>query len=248
VSTVQTKVGLFVWHENLSTNIEAAKAFYTGLLGWGIEVYKPGEMDYPMIAAGGITHGGFWAIEDGPASWIGHVNVEDVDAAAQKAESLGGKVLNGPMDMPEVGRFATIQDPHGGVVSAYKSAGEMPGGAAFLWDELYSPDVETAKRFYSEVFGWTTSEMDMGEMGAYTIFSRGETQVAGLMKKPEEMPGPASWHPYVAADDVDQEAAKAVGLGATQLVPPADVPGVGRIALFLDPNGAMFGLFKPAES
>jgi uncharacterized protein len=251
VSTVQTKVGLFVWHENRSTDVEAAKSFYTKLLGWGIEVYKPGEMDYAMIAAGGAAHGGFWQQQEGaPSSWIGHINVADVDATVEKTTSLGGKVLNGPMDMPEIGRFATIEDPHGGVVSAYQPAGEgMPDAApVFLWDELYSPDVETAKRFYTGVFGWTTSDMDMGEMGTYTIFNRDETQVAGLMKQTENMPGPAAWHPYVAADDVDASAAKAAELGATLLVPADDIPGVGRFALLLDPTGAMFGLFKPAES
>lgn len=256
MSTVQTKIGQFVWHENQAADVEAAKTFYAKLLGWEYEVFKPGEIDYVMISSGGATHGGFWPPppEGAPSSWIGHVAVEDADAAAQKAKDLGGTILHGPMDIPEVGRFATIQDPHGGVVSAFafggspSDAGSM-GEGVFVWDELSSPDVEASKRFYTGVFGWTANDMDMGGGVTYTMFHQGETQVAGLMKQgPEMAGGPAEWHPYIAADDVDAKAAKAVELGATQLMPGTDIPEVGRFSLQLDPNGAMFGLFTPIES
>jgi predicted enzyme related to lactoylglutathione lyase len=60
VSTgVQTRVGQFVWHDLLTTDVERAQSFYTELLGWEIETWKPGEMDYPMIKANGVQHGGF---------------------------------------------------------------------------------------------------------------------------------------------------------------------------------------------
>lgn len=253
MSTVQTKIGHFVWHENLSNDAEAAKAFYAKLLGWDYEMFKPGEMDYAMISSGGATHGGFWPEppQGAQAGWQGHVLVDDVDGAAERATKLGATILHGPMDMPEVGRFALIQDPQGAVTSAYASAeSDSPiGEGVFVWDELSSPDVEASKRFYTGVFGWTASDMDMGGGVTYTMFNQGETQVAGLMQQgPEMSGGPAEWHPYIAADDVDAKAAKAVELGATQLVPGTDIPEIGRFSLQLDPNGAMFGLFKPVES
>jgi predicted enzyme related to lactoylglutathione lyase len=248
MSTVQTKVGHFVWHENQAADVEAAKSFYSQLCGWTFEVFKPGEMDYVMISSGGATHGGFWPAppEGAPSAWIGHVYVEDCDAAAEKAKSLGGTVLNGPMDIPDVGRFALLQDPQGGVISAYTFAGgdATVGEGVFVWDELSSPDVDASKRFYSEVFGWTSEDTDMGGGMVYTTFRRGEDQVAGLFKQDAEMTGPAEWHPYIGTDDVDASAAKAVELGATQLVPPSDIPEMGRFAMLLDPNRAMFGLFQ----
>jgi predicted enzyme related to lactoylglutathione lyase len=249
VSTVKTQVGRFVWHELMSTDVERAKSFYTELLGWEIEVYKPGEIDYPMISAGGATHGGFWQQQapGAPSHWLGHVCVEDVDGAANRAQGLGGTVLNGPMDMPEVGRFALLQDTHGAVFSAYRPEGDGSASeGVFLWDELMSPDVEGSKSFYTEVFGWTASDMDMGDLGIYTIFNRDEeTQVAGLLSKPEGMPGPAVWVPYIGADDVEATVARAQELGANALVSGMDVPGVGKIAILMDPTGAVFGLFKP---
>lgn len=253
MSTVETKIGHFVWHENLSSDAEAAKTFYSKLLGWEYETFKPGEMDYAMIASGGAMHGGFWPEppQGAGAGWQGHVLVEDVDGAAERATKLGATILHGPMDMPEVGRFALIQDPYGAVISAYAPVeSDAPiGEGVFVWDELSSPDVEGSKRFYTEVFGWTASDMDMGGGVTYTMFNQGETQVAGLMKQVDEMSGrPAEWHPYIGVADVDAKAAKAVELGATQLVPGMDIPQVGRFSMQLDPNGAMFGLFRPIES
>lgn len=248
-TNVQTRVGSFVWHEHVSTDADKAQSFYTSLLGWGIEVWKPGEFDYPMIAANGAMHGGFWKAESAerPPHWVGHVMLEDVDAAAKRAGDLGGTIVTGPMDMPEVGRFALVQDPQGGIISAFRpeGSGEM-GEGVFVWDELLSADADAAKGFYTEVFGWTAREMQ-GLMGPYTILQRaGEADTAGLMQKPAEMPGPSLWIPYLATDDVDASVEKATGLGATALFPATDVPNVGRIAALADPTGAKFGLFKPS--
>jgi predicted enzyme related to lactoylglutathione lyase len=84
---VQTQIGRFVWHECNTTDIEKSKSFYTELFGWELEVFKPGEIDYPMISVGGATHGGFGALEPGsgtPAHWLGVVWVESVDATVDK--------------------------------------------------------------------------------------------------------------------------------------------------------------------
>jgi uncharacterized protein len=252
MSTVETKLGHFVWHENLSSDVEAARSFYSKLLGWEYEAFKPGEMDYMMISSGGATHGGFWPEppQGAQAGWQGHVLVDDVDGAAERASKLGATILNGPMDMPEVGRFALIQDPQGAVISAYAAAGDSPvGEGVFVWDELSSPDVDASKRFYTEVFGWTSDDQDMGGGVTYTIFSKGETQVAGLMKQVAQTAGqPAEWHPYIGVEDVDATAEKGVGLGATLLVPGTDIPGMGRFAMLTDPNGAMFGIFSATDS
>jgi len=252
-TTVGTQVGRFVWHEHGSSDRKAAKSFYTKLLGWSIDVWKPGEMDYPMISANGQTHGGFNSIDPAqgiPSHWLGHVLVESVDETVARAERLGGRVLMGPIDMPEVGRFAIIADPQGAVLSAYQPAGEGPAGAGvFVWDELLTTDVEGAKRFYGEVFGWTAADMDMGEAGTYTMFKRaGDIDAAGLMRKPDEQPGPPAWLTYLGTDDVDATVAKAGELGGTTLMPGMDIPNVGRFAVLADPTGAVFALFRPAAS
>lgn len=244
---VQTAVGKFVWHDNVSNDVEKAKSFYTELLGWKTEVWKPGEMDYPMIVAGDQMHGGFGPAQGGaPPHWLGHVLVEDVDEAVNRAQSAGGKVLAEAFDIPEVGRMAVIADPQGAVFSAFAPTGEgTMGEGTFVWDELVTSDVEAAKRFYGEVLGWTSRDMDMGEAGTYTMFQRaGDADAAGCLTLPDV---PTHWLPYVGTDDVDATAARASELGGTVLRDPFDVPGVGRLAIVKDPNGAVFGLFKPNE-
>jgi uncharacterized protein len=249
---VQTQIGRIVWHELMSTDAEAAKRFYSRLLGWEIEVWKPGEMDYAMVMADGQGHGGFHQIEEGqnvPSHWMAYVCVEDVDATVGQAERRGGKVLFGPMDIAEVGRFAVIADPEGAAIAAFTPEGEEPAAEGiFVWDELLSRDVEGARRFYPEVFSWTAATMDMGGFGEYTLFKRsgGEADAGGVLAMPPGVEAPPHWLTYLGADDVDATVEKARSLGATVMNPGMDIGTVGRIAVVIDPTGAVFGLFKPA--
>jgi predicted enzyme related to lactoylglutathione lyase len=247
VSTgVQTRVGQFVWHDLLTSDVERAQTFYTQLLGWEIENWKPGEMDYPMIKANGEQHGGFGPLEGrGSPHWVGHVAVEAVDEACAAAERAGGTIRGEPGGHPEVGRWATIVDPQGAVISAFAPSYDSPApSGVFLWNELVTSDADVAKSFYPSVFGWTTADMDMGDAGVYTLFKKGDGEdVAGAIERPD---APATWYPYLAVDAVDASAAKAGKLGARTLAEPFDIETVGRLAVLADPMGAMFGLYKPA--
>jgi uncharacterized protein len=244
VSTgVQTRVGRFIWHDLQTNDLERAKSFYVELLGWELETWKPGEMDYPMIQARDQQHGGFTKA-DGRSHWLGHVAVEDVDAAISAAKSAGGSVRGEPGGHPEVGRWATIVDPNGAEISAFTPAYESPAPTGvFLWEELSTPDIDAAKSFYGAVLGWTAEDMDMGEGRVYTLFNRADGENAGGTIHNAD--APAAWYPYLASDDVDAGVAKAGKLGAQTFVEPTDVPTVGRIAVLADPTGATFGLFKP---
>ena len=247
---VQTKVGTFIWHENNSTDAEKAKSFYTELLGWQTEAW-PGEQEYTIIKVGDKGHGGIAAAQGGaPSHWMGNVFVEDVDEVARRAEAAGGKVLYGPEDIPEVGRFALIQDPQGGVLSAFaprpQGDGEL-GEGVFVWDELHTSDPAAAKSFYGEVLGWTARDEDMGGF-TYTIFqNRAGTDVAGCSQLQEGEPG-TNWLVYIGTDDVDATAARAQELGATVLAEPMDIPNdIGRFSVIQDPTGAVVGLYKPGS-
>ncbi len=111
--------------------------------------------------------------------------------------------------------------------------------AAFSWSELRSTDIEKAKAFYTDVIGWTTEPMDMGEGGIYTVLKIGDMPVGGMMAMPEAAAGaPSHWMLYVTVDDVDKRLEQATAAGGTITMPPMDVPGVGRMASFTDPTGA----------
>ena len=200
-----------------------------------------------MISVNGQTHGGFPPVQEGtPPHWAGNVAVEDIDATVEKAKSAGGRLIHGPQEIPDVGRFAVLADPQGAVFVGFQSAGEPPQGAGvFVWDELGTQDVEAAESFYNAVLGWTTA--DMGEeYGGYKLFKNGETDAGGLMKMPDPSV-PSMWVPYVGVEDVDATVAKATELGGGAIMEPMDVPNVGRIAVLKDPVGAVFGIIKPAQ-
>ena len=111
---------------------------------------------------------------------------------------------------------------------------------AFSWSELMTPNPKAALAFYGDLFGWTSQEMDMGS-GAYHVVKVGDTQVAGVMGMPPDTPPgmPPMWGCYVTVDDIDATAKRCIELGGQVLMPPMDIPTVGRMAVLKDPLGAV---------
>jgi uncharacterized protein len=113
---------------------------------------------------------------------------------------------------------------------------------AFSWSELVTTDVEGARKFYSELLGWTTEEFPSEAM-SYTVVKAGGSEVGGIMAVPPRAAGmPPHWGVYITVDDVDATVGKAVELKATILLPPMDIKGVGRFAIIQDPQGAVFSV------
>ena len=120
--------GMICWTELASKDLEAAKKFYGELLGWKLEGSQSAGMNYTEIVVGGKHLGGMFQIteECGPdmtSHWRSYVAVDDVDAAAKRAEELGGQVVFQPTDIPNVGRFCVISDPTGATISLIKLGG-----------------------------------------------------------------------------------------------------------------------------
>ena len=113
--------GTFCWNELASSDAEAAKKFYTELLGWTLKESNAVGMVYNEVVVGGQHIGGMYQMgpEYGgaPSHWIAYVAVEDVEASAKRVEELGGKVCVPPTDIPNTGRFCVITDPAGATLS-----------------------------------------------------------------------------------------------------------------------------------
>jgi predicted enzyme related to lactoylglutathione lyase len=248
-SEVKSEVGQVVWHTLNTSDVERAKAFYGELLGWDVETTSMGGQEVDIVNVNGAGHADFQQASGGaPSSWLSHVRVESVDESLRRAEARGAKALVGPTDLPEIGRLCVIQDPQGAVLSVYTPAAEFPvTHDAFAWDELMSDDVDASTAFYTDVVGWSTGAMDMGQF-VYTLFKRRDDDQgsAGLLPKPDAAAGmPNAWVTYLTTDDVDAATAKARELGATVYMEGTDIANVGRIGMIADPTGAMVGLFKP---
>ena len=247
--------GHFVWHDLMTTDPKAAIAFYSEVIGWKTQPFGEGG-DYTMWVASQGPLGGVTKLEGeaakmgAPPSWMGHVQVEDVDAAAALAKKLGGKVYAEPSDIPTVGRFAVVADPQGAVLSIFKPSGAMELHDAskegeFCWNELMTSDTAAAVTFYSAICGWKVlEEMDMGPMGTYRIFGVGDQRLGGMMTTPKGAPMPPMWNYYVDTANLDGPLARATKMGAKVLNGPMDIPGGARIVQLMDPQGAAFALHE----
>jgi predicted enzyme related to lactoylglutathione lyase len=255
---MSVRPGQFIWYEIITSDVEAAKSFYRGVVGWETKDAGMPGMAYTLLSAGTTQVGGLMAIPDEarkmgvPPCWTGYILVEDVDRAAARVKAAGGAVHRAAADIPEVGRFAVVADPQGAVFILFKGAnGQPPASAApgtlghVGWHELYAGDGETAFAFYAEQFGWTKDHaMDMGPMGTYQIFSTGSGPAGGMMTKPKEVPVPF-WLYYFNVDAIDAAAARVTKGGGKVIRGAMEVPGGSWIVQCADPQGAMFALVAP---
>jgi len=248
-----TPTGRFVWFDYVAKDIAKAQGFFGELFNWKTqEIPGPDGSSYTMITLGDQTIGGYMPTPKGAPEvghWLSHLQTPDAKATAEKIKSLGGKVLKEPAKMGDYGTMAIVADNDGGVFALWQPAKaegtgdykDAPG--AFCWNELAAKDPNRAVAFYSAL-GFTDEKMDMGNMEYHVLNSDGKGR-AGVLKSP--MPeAPQAWMPYVQVKDCDATVAKATKLGSKVHVPPNDVPGVGRLAVFTDPQGGWIGLLQPS--
>jgi hypothetical protein len=247
--------GTFSWVELSTTDTEGAKAFYGSLLGWHTEdTPVPGGGTYTMCKKDDAFVGAIQTLQEEmraqghPPFWLSYVSVDDVDATVAKVEGLGGKVMAPPFDVLDAGRMAVIQDPTKAALALWQ-AKEHPGAGlvnepgALCWNELSTNDVDTAREFYTSLFGWTADKEDMGGF-EYTVFSNGDRQAAGMAQiTPAMGEMPPSWGVSFAVEDADASAARVKELGGQLRMGPIDFPG-GRFAVVRDPQGAFFSVVK----
>lgn len=117
-----------------------------------------------------------------------------------------------------------------------------------LWYELMTTDMKAAEAFYGTVVGWTPAPFEASPQ-PYTLFNRsGAIPVAGVMAKPDGVSAPPFWSMYVAVPTIEDAAAQIRRLGGDECSPVIDVPGIGRMQMMKDPQGAAFYIYQPAAT
>jgi uncharacterized protein len=243
--------GRFLWYELMTTDMEAARAFYAQVVGWGTQDV-PGAA-YTLFTAGGTSVSGLMGLPGEEAgkfgfkpSWLGYVGVDDVDATADRLEQLGGVVRVPPTDIPNISRISIAIDPEMVPIALIKwlrpgqgpSAGVVAPGR-IGWHELFAADWEKAFAFYGPLFGWQKADAHPEAMG--TLFTAGEETIGGMFTKPDVVTVPF-WLYYVNVDDIDAAMRRVRAGGGTILNGPIEVPDARWFVQCQDPQGAIFAL------
>jgi hypothetical protein len=251
--------GRFVWYELMTTDMEAARAFYGDVVGWGTEDASSPEMGYTLFTTGGGSVSGLMGLSPdarkrgAKPSWIGYVGADDVDDTAERIKSLGGLVHVPPNDIPKVSRFSVVADPQRALLGLLKWLKPGLGQPAELgtpgrvgWYELLAADCDKALAFYGKLFGWQRADaVDLGEMGTYQLFSAGGRQpIGGMVTKSVRIPAPF-WLYYFNVADIEAAAKRVKAAGGRIVIGPMEGPGGYWIVQCIDPQGAMFALMGP---
>lgn len=242
--------GRFVWFEYVSRDAAKAQGLFGELFGWSTRSVPMPEGAYTMIAApDGRTIGGYGATPEGTATarWLPYLQVASAADTTAKVVKLGGSVFKEPFKVGDIATMSVVADPQGAGIALWQpNKVEDPGQPAaghFCWNELAAKDAAAAVAFYSQIGGFQDKPMDMGPMGTYHVLESDGQGRAGIMAG--QPPQPHTWLPYVQVASADQTADKAKKLGATIVVPPTNIPNVGRFSIFVDQQGAATGILQP---
>ena len=248
--------GWFTWYDLMTSNMKGAEEFYPKVTGWSVENWRGGPMPYQLWRVGEVAVGGSMELPEEaramgePSQWRAHVGVADVDGVCRRVEELRGRVVRQPQNIPQVGRFAVIDDPQGAVLAIF-SPGEdsgpgpqsPPSPGRFSWHELATNDLNSTMLFYTELFGWEeTDTADLGEIGSYRMFGFDGHSFGGMFTTPDSRLGPPRWLFYVLVKDIEGAVTEVRQGGGTILNGPMRVPGGDLVAQCLDPQGAAFAL------
>lgn len=250
--------GTFCWVDLATTDVEAAKRFYSELLDWEYDdrpanggVYSVARRYDVDVAA--MNDQQSEERESGvPPHWNNYISTDSADETAARARDLGGSVLVEPFDIMDVGRMAVIADPTGAVFCTWEprshaGAGHVNDVGCPCWNELSTTDTQKASSFYSQLFGWRLEELDTGGGPAYWEIRHdggaGGRNGGVRALAPEQAGVPPHWMPYFTVESMTAAADAAKASGGNLFFGPAEI-SMGRIAVIGDPQGAVFGIFE----
>jgi predicted enzyme related to lactoylglutathione lyase len=242
------------WVDVSVPDVEAAKTFYAGLLGWDCRTDpRPEAGGYTMCFVDGVVAAAItpmWT-EHAKPGWSIYFASDDADASAAAVTENGGEVLAPPMDVFDAGRMSFAADPVGATFGIWQKGVHRgmetdyaPGSVA--WIELVARGAERAAAFYDAVFGLKAAPFP--DMPNYWLLQHGGETTGGLIELDEATSGAdgSHWRVYVTVADADASSERAIELGGRVEIATFDAPGIGRIAFVRDPFDIRLGFIQPA--
>jgi uncharacterized protein len=233
--------------------VAGATTFYSALFGWEPDERPVGDgITYTMMRLDGRDVCGLSRMSDAmaasgaPPSWTSYVSVESADAAAARAESLGGTAMAPAFDVLDAGRMALLRDPQGAVFAVWEPRSHIGAGVvnepgSLTLNQLNTSDTAGAARFYGELFGWEVSQVATEPTAYWGIHNAGALN-GGMMALDPSAPAPPHWLPYFTAADLDEALFSIGASGGQVMLGPMTIES-GQIAVARDPQGAYFALF-----
>ncbi|MDM7990793.1 VOC family protein [Arthrobacter sp. zg-Y877] len=249
------------WVETLQPDPDAAVAFFSDLLGWTFD--EGGPNGYRVARLDGRRVAG---IRQAPAmldrgAWVTYVLVADLDRTVAAVREAGGEVLFAPLEDGHSDRTALFTDPSGAAFGARQGssptvAERVDAPNAWQMSALHTSGLSNAGIFYNKIFGWRLEPQPHSEVSLWRL--KGSTRRAADSTLPDDVvavavavaanaapvpvpAAPAYWAVNIQASNADDLAARAVELGGTVLMPPADAPDF-RNALLADPSGGVLAI------
>jgi predicted enzyme related to lactoylglutathione lyase len=223
--------------------------FYGELFGWRLTTV-PGGVNYTIVdtQGGGGVNGGLGKSGTGEPWATFYVEVNDLQAALDKAESLGAKTVLPVTEIPGMVSFAMFDDPDGLLVGLVKGEEPQEGvpqgpsagdGVPVDWFEVLGSDAARTQAFYSELFGWKLNDSGSPGYGLVDTDAGGRGIQGGLGAG-----GDNRWATvYANVPDVERTLAQAERLGATRVYGPDAVDDHMQTGAFRDPAGNVFGVY-----
>jgi predicted enzyme related to lactoylglutathione lyase len=241
--------GTFCFAELTTPDMEAAKRFYGSIFGWTAFDVPGAVGNYALFRQNGKDVAGLNRSSQGRHAWLHYVAVDSADDSASRARELGAVIVAEPFDVPGIGRMAMFTDPAGASAAlweprGYAGAQLVDETGAMTWHELVVRDIDAARRFYTALFGWTTTRSTVVP-GDYTLFTLGDRQVGGLLQIGDDWgPVPPHWQVYFAATDCAGVATRVEALGGCVYYGPQDIADIGRLVILADPGRATFAVWQ----
>ena len=252
--------GKIIWRDLLTNDPAASQRFYSELFGWEFESIGEASnlrsnSSYTLIRHNGQLIGGMVDTialngRDDISQWVILMAVEDLDARIAAVTGGGGEIVAPPTDLQARGRLALVRDAEGALLGLLETRDGDPldrepeiGG--FLWDELWTTDVQNAGAFYNDVAGLTADTVDIDAdgdtAGTYRLLKSGDTPRVGVLPVPLDGLDPV-WVSYIRVEDPAAITAQVPGLGGRVIVEAGPRPLGGQVAFVAGPSGAGIAL------
>ena len=244
---------VFAWYELLTSDLPAAQAFYSKVVGWVVQDASTPRFTYRLFGAGEVPVAGLMELplegrkKGATPRWVGYVAVPDVDASVDRLKALGGAVYVPPTDS-NIGRIAVVADPQTAtlaLVSGLKYGAAAPPEAGERgrvgWHELLAGEGKAAFGFYSALFGWQKGKAEEALVESYELFAAGGRTLGGMFTKFAATPVPF-WLYYFEVADLDAALDQVKAGGGRVAQGPIELWDGNWAARCIDPQGAMFAL------